>query len=104
MIHDPRRFSLIKDLLQTTKKFFNCDYNNSFADEADTDNDDELHVAFKVCNTDSEEGLTWAEVEKCEDQYCMSMGIPNCPTKDEFDQADSNGDGILVISEWLSSS
>ena len=30
-IQDKRRFSLIKDLLQTTKKFFNCDYNNSFA-------------------------------------------------------------------------
>ena len=34
-------------------------------DETGTD-DDELHVAFKVCNTDLEEGLTWAEVEKCE--------------------------------------
>ena len=41
-------------------------YSINFTDKADTDDDDELHVAFKVCNTDSEEGLTWAEVEKCE--------------------------------------
>ena len=48
-------------------------------------------------------GLTWAEVEDCERRYASQaamMGL-SLPTKDDFDNSDLNGDGILLMSEWL---
>ena len=32
--------------------------------------------AFKVCNTDGEEGLTWLEVEACEVKMVLNSNLP----------------------------
>ena len=32
--------------------------------------------AFKVCNTDGEEGLTWLEVEACEVKMVLKSNLP----------------------------
>ena len=59
--------------------------------------------AFKVCNLDEIDGLNWDEVEKCEDKFCEMLTI-TCPTKTDFESFDANGDGILTIEEYHSSS
>ena len=48
-------------------------------------------------------GLTWAEVENCEKRYATQAALMNLtlPTKEDFDKSDLNGDGILLMSEWL---
>ena len=58
--------------------------------------------AFKVCNLDENGGLTWDEVQKCEDEFCEMLTI-TCPTKTDFESFDANGDGILTIEEYHSS-
>ena len=58
--------------------------------------------AFKVCNLDEIDGLTWDEVEQCEDEFCEILTI-TCPTKTDFESLDANGDGILTIEEYHSS-
>merc|ERR1712083_743087 len=65
-------------------------------------NADLERLAFQHCNTDSMDGLSWAEVKACEDKYCESMGIANCPTKEDFDHFDVDKDGILTWQEWES--
>ena len=59
--------------------------------------------AFKVCNLDDNDGLTWDEVEQCEDEFCEMLTI-TCPTKTDFKSFDSNGDGTLTIEEYHSGS
>merc|ERR1711971_428270 len=59
-------------------------------------------LAFGVCNTDGIEGLSWDEVEQCEGQYCNLLTNINCPTRDDFDFFDVDGNGILTWSEWKS--
>merc|ERR1712215_530843 len=58
--------------------------------------------AFAVCDTDKMIGLTWAEVEKCEERFkdeIAEMGI--ClPTKEIFDAFDLDKDGTLLFEEW----
>ena len=58
--------------------------------------------AFKVCNLDDIDGLTWDEVEQCEEVFCEMLTI-TCPTKTDFESYDANGDGILTIEEYHSS-
>ena len=58
--------------------------------------------AFKVCNLDDKDGLTWDEVEQCEDEFCEILTI-TCPTKTDFESLDANGDGVLTIEEYHSS-
>merc|ERR1711894_353107 len=57
-------------------------------------------LAYDVCNTDGEEGLSWAEVEDCEELYCHLLPEISCPTKEEFEFFDMDGNGILTWSEW----
>merc|ERR1719362_2085582 len=45
-------------------------------------------LAFAVCNTDGVEGLSWAEVEQCEETYCKDLPF-NCPPKANFDYFDA---------------
>ena len=59
--------------------------------------------AFTVCNLDDKDGLTWDEVEQCEDEFCKMLTI-SCPTKTDFESFDSNGDGTLTIEEYHSGS
>merc|ERR1739848_17085 len=55
-------------------------------------------LAFGICNTDSNPGLSWAEIEECEANYC---GIElNCPSQEDFEYFDDDKNGILTWSEW----
>ena len=45
------------------------------------------------------DGLTWNEVELCEDKFCEMLTI-TCPTKTDFESFDVNEDGILTIKEF----
>ena len=55
-----------------------------------------------MCESDSAKGLTWAEVKNCEDGFADAAAAHNLylPTKDDFESADLNGDGILLFVEW----
>ena len=54
--------------------------------------------AFKVCDTDGTEGLTWEEVSKCEDEFCDLLSV-GCTTEEEFNSYDLNQDGNLLLDE-----
>ena len=56
--------------------------------------------AFSVCNLDGIDGLTWNEVEQCEDKFC-EMLTNTCPTKTDFESFDANGDGFLQVKSSL---
>merc|ERR1719312_2069480 len=58
--------------------------------------------AFALCDYDRMVGLTWDEVFKCEERFkknITEMGIL-IPTKEDFDNANLNGDSILLFEEW----
>merc|ERR1711881_106574 len=56
--------------------------------------------AFSTCDTDGTEGLTWDEIDACEDRFCGLLTI-DCPTQDEFDTFDLDNDGNLTWDEYL---
>merc|ERR1711971_22739 len=60
-------------------------------------------LAFSICNTDSNPGLSWAEIEECELSYCGILPI-NCPSQEDFEYFDDDKNGILTWSEWKSKS
>merc|ERR1712126_483313 len=58
--------------------------------------------AFEQCESDGEEGLTWDEVEECEEIFgpmLTDQGIV-LPTEEDFQASDLNKDGILLYKEW----
>ena len=59
-------------------------------------------MAFKVCDSDKMMGLTWKEVQKCEERFGELLTLEDIPipSKDDFDSADVNKDGILYKEEW----
>merc|ERR1712115_629531 len=59
-------------------------------------------LAFEQCESDGEEGLTWEEVEDCEEIFgpmLTDQGIV-LPTEEDFQASDLNKDGILLLREW----
>merc|ERR1719431_1249688 len=58
--------------------------------------------AFNICETDKMVGLTWNEVEKCEERFAALLQAQNVspPTKEDFEASDLNRDGILTLEEW----
>merc|ERR1711936_366818 len=59
--------------------------------------------SFIVCDTDGDEGLSWDEVEKCEDKYKLFLDVDSfdhLPNKEEFESFDTNEDGVLFYKEW----
>ena len=55
-----------------------------------------------MCDADGMEGLTWAEVKKCEDDFADTAAAHNysLPSQADFESADLNGDGVLRFEEW----
>merc|ERR1711936_1265155 len=60
------------------------------------------HKAFAICDYDRMVGLTWKEVEKCEERFAAELSDQNItiPTKEDFENADLNQDGTLLFEEW----
>merc|ERR1739848_680697 len=56
-------------------------------------------VEFEICETDGNDGLTWNEVQICEEKYAPFVSIP-LPTKEDFEYCDTNHDGVLPFVEW----
>merc|ERR1712001_406962 len=56
--------------------------------------------AFEKCDTDDLFGLSWDEIERCEEEFCAILSIP-CPTEEEFDSFDENEDGNLTLEEYI---
>merc|ERR1712210_32258 len=62
----------------------------------------EEEIAFAACDSDQVEGLTWEEVEQCEEKYLLlltEVGI-EAPSKADFEAADLDGNGALLLKEW----
>merc|ERR1719220_2925137 len=59
-------------------------------------------MAFVLCDSDKMVGLTWMEVEKCEERFADILTFQNIsvPTWEDFRSADLNGDGTLTMEEW----
>ena len=55
--------------------------------------------AFSKCDTDGVSGLTWNEIESCEEEFCDMLSI-ECPTEDNFHAYDEDGDGNLTLQEY----
>merc|ERR1719348_2497726 len=58
--------------------------------------------AFARCDRDKMIGLTWWEVEKCEEKFAdelAKMGIPP-PSEEDFKINDLDKDGTLLFEEW----
>merc|ERR1739842_87651 len=62
----------------------------------------EEEIAFAACDTDQVEGLTWQEVEQCEEKYLLLLGEVGieAPSKADFEAADLDGNGALLFKEW----
>merc|ERR1712126_453018 len=59
--------------------------------------------AFAMCDSDKMVGLTWQEVEKCEERFAdllEEQGI-DVPSEEDFKAADLDGDGTLLFEEWM---
>ena len=56
--------------------------------------------AFEKCDNDEISGLSWDEIEKCEEEFCDILTIP-CPNKDNFEHFDEDGDGNLTLDEYF---
>ena len=59
-------------------------------------------MAFKVCDSDKMMGLTWLEVLKCEEKFAELLALEDIPvpSKEDFDSADADHDGVLYKEEW----
>lgn len=56
--------------------------------------------AFRVCEFDGIDGLSWEEVETCEKDFGKYLSVP-CPTKANFDAFDADQNGIMTMEEYL---
>merc|ERR1712045_624035 len=63
---------------------------------------EEERMAFLLCESDGEDGLTWPEVEDCEERfgYLLTEMGQAVPTEEDFNTVDLNSDGILKFDEW----
>eukprot|EP00092_Neocalanus_flemingeri_P099357 GFUD01126748.1.p1 GENE.GFUD01126748.1~~GFUD01126748.1.p1 ORF type:complete len:139 (+),score=24.09 GFUD01126748.1:28-417(+) len=81
------------DVLQCPCKYEEMQSQNDLLEKA--------RIAFNECNSDSVDGLTWVEVEHCEETYADLLAEMNItlPSKEHFKDSDLNRDGILVVAE-----
>eukprot|EP00092_Neocalanus_flemingeri_P038515 GFUD01041933.1.p1 GENE.GFUD01041933.1~~GFUD01041933.1.p1 ORF type:complete len:130 (-),score=14.29 GFUD01041933.1:167-556(-) len=80
------------DVLQCPCKYAEMQSQNDLLEKA--------RIAFNECNSDSVDGLTWVEVDRCEETYAdlLEMNF-TLPSREQFKDADLNRDGILVVAE-----
>jgi len=45
-------------------------------------------------------GLSWGEIEKCEEEFCPMLAVP-CPNQEDFKAYDENGNGNLTVEEYF---
>merc|ERR1712243_322818 len=101
----PIRIKPILVLLPTVLSLSHGDPIGNPGNDAEDDFSDieELEMlAFEQCESDGEEGLTWNEVEECEEIFgpmLTDQGIV-LPTEEDFEASDLNKDGILLLREW----
>ena len=57
-------------------------------------------LAYQKCETNGVYGLTWEEIEKCEEEFCSILTVP-CPTKEDYESFDENSDGNLSLDEYF---
>ena len=61
-------------------------------------------IAFNLCESEptNGEGLTWKEVEDCEEKFKKVAEKNNIylPSKQDFDDSDMDKDGVLMFPEW----
>merc|ERR1711892_1025270 len=63
---------------------------------------DKEQLAFEMCESDKMFGLTWIEVERCEERFAneiKDMDI-DIPSEEDFHEADLDGNGTLMFEEW----
>merc|ERR1712080_585474 len=56
--------------------------------------------SFEICDENEDGGLSWAEVETCEETYGLFVNLDRLPNKEDFDYFDSDQNGILYFEEW----
>merc|ERR1712117_819060 len=105
------RLPLVLDLLlPPAEACFTCTANGRKKREAATGLlvsrsavEQEEEIAFAACDTDQVEGLTWQEVEQCEEKYLLLLGEVGieAPSKADFEAADLDGNGALLFKEWM---
>merc|ERR1719350_417904 len=78
--------------------------NNNNNGRMDEDMEAELDTltmeAFLKCDNDGIHGLSWDEIEKCEEEFCSMLTIP-CPSEEDFETFDEDGDGSLSLGEYF---
>ena len=57
-------------------------------------------LAYQKCERNGVYGLSWEEIEKCEEDFCSLLTIP-CPTKEDYESFDENSDGNLSLEEYF---
>ena len=62
----------------------------------------EEKMAFKVCESDHQAGLTWQEVKNCKEKFADHLDelYMKVPVESDFASSDLNGDGVLLFGEW----
>eukprot|EP00092_Neocalanus_flemingeri_P018124 GFUD01019615.1.p1 GENE.GFUD01019615.1~~GFUD01019615.1.p1 ORF type:complete len:107 (+),score=30.92 GFUD01019615.1:219-539(+) len=67
------------------------------------DLEEEERLAFNVCDSDKMVGLTWGEMEQCEERFAALLAAQNItlPSREDFEAVDVNGDGTLTFEEWM---
>ena len=56
--------------------------------------------AFKLCDIAQPDGLTWDEVDNCEEFFCDLLPFYQCPKLEDFQDFDGDGNGILTWEEF----
>merc|ERR1711971_767411 len=79
----------------------NCNNNNNNNGRMESSQEEpDLEIqAFKICDTNKDDALTWQEVEDCEEKYCKLVNF-ECPSEEEFNYFDTNADGMLTLEEY----
>jgi len=91
------------DINGTDRFFLQTSCASGRSDEERTDFKDVEFLeqkAFDVCDIDEDGGLSWDEVELCEENYGEFLKLDHLPNKDDFEHFDADSNGVLFFDEW----